>query len=621
MALILCSVLILVLGLWFLRLQGKQNAKGSYPNLTLVGKEGDELVLDYSSLKSLSSTSGRVRSQNKLGNWGNTEAFRGVPMEVLVEMVGGMNPGDELRVTSHDGYYQDYTYYNVYPDLDLLSIQGQFIMACVSDEEEIPKWSHGPRTIFLAPDEEFSNTDAMYTSGIGQGYFSNPSAGGRSVRNAWKVEVRPGRSPGEEWVLSMIGSTSKNLSRTEFETLGHGLRRNVTDPQGNLWEGVPLWRLLGLIDGDPRRGDDSFNNSYAQLGYEVRLQGNSEFSLRSQEVAQNDAMVVADRLNGSSLAQHPALASPDWSVEGLHRLQFFPLWVVRVEGEEIRELFYSELLNLGSVRGYGGYLKTTGAVVGPYDANGIPLLSVLQVAGDIPQNFSLEIRAVDGYTITLTEEQVRGQVDVYDLAGNKVGFGGVTAVLIYEQNGSRDFSGQPFRLAYLGEGDDFVTDSHFWTKEVIGLRIKKAIKDWTVELVGLTRYLLNRTTFESAATCERHRAAVNLTSRNVTSLYEGLPLWVAISIIDGKEDPEGHYFFNDDLAREGYQVLITASDGFTATIESSLVWRNDRIILAHLKDGEVLEDGWPLRVVGEGLTSKQSIKGVSRIELVLPQKG
>jgi len=75
--------------------------------------------------------------------------------------------------------------------------------------------------------------------------------------------------------------------------------------------------------------------------------------------------------------------------------------------------------------------------------------------------------------------------------------------------------------------------------------------------------------------------------------------------------------FDDDLARKGYQVRVVASDGFAATVNSTVLWRNDKIMLAYLEDGAVLTDGWPLRLVGNELTSKQMVKNIARIEMVL----
>ncbi len=616
--LLVFAAAVLCTGLAYLGFRARGTSEtGTYPNVTITGKDGVTRVLRYSDLEALASVSGVVAFENRVGNWDAPATYEGVLVSRLVEEVGGMAPGDILRVSSTDGYLQEYSYFNVYPDSDLHSLQGHLILALSKDGTRIPGWEEGPRMVFLPDDGEFSNEDARYTSAAGQGYFLNPSAGGRMVRNVWRIDVLPGPAFGHEWFLWLAGSQTKNLSRTEFGTLCFDARVNVTDPQGRAWSGIALWRLLALIDGGKRRGEDSFNLSYAESGYEIRLTGEGSVSLESGRVAKNDAIVVADCMDGQPLAGPPVLACPDWVLADLARAELLPLWVLSVKGVTSRTLYFGEVTALEQVRGRGGYLKTTGAVVGPYELVGVPLLTVLRQAGDLPENYSVEVTGSDGYVMTLSRSEVEGKVRVYDVRGQSMGIGSLTSILYYEEDGSRRFSGMPLRLAFVGQGDA-ITDGHYWVKQVVGLRVVRPVKDWTVVLSGKSEYVLNRTTFQSAATCTKHRTALNVTIKGETHLYEGLPLWIIISIVDGKDDPEGHYLFDDDLARRGYEVRIVASDGFTATVNSTMLWRNDKIILAYLKDGDILTDEWPLRLVGEGLSSKQMVKNIARIEMVLP---
>jgi hypothetical protein len=276
---------------------------------------------------------------------------------------------------------------------------------------------------------------------------------------------------------------------------------------------------------------------------------------------------------------------------------------------------------MAQLDGTGSYLKSTGTVVGPFEMRGIPLLSVIQSIGQVPTNYSLEVTAADGYAITLSMEEAEGNVNIYESDGSVKAVGGVTAALVFQLDGSEDFDGGPLRLAYLGEGNP-ITDGHYWIKEVNQIRVKEAVREWSIELVGFTDFILNRTTFESGATCEKHRVILNRTRKGETHVYQGLPLWVVLSFVDGEVDPDGHYLFNDDLARVGYDVKITASDDYSATLNSTLIWRNDEIIVAFLKDGEVLPPSeWPLSLVGEELTGKQSVRSIVRIELLLPEEG
>ncbi len=60
--------------------------------------------------------------------------------------------------------------------------------------------------------------------------------------------------------------------------------------------------------------------------------------------------------------------------------------------------------------------------------------------------------------------------------------------------------------------------------------------------------------------------------------------------MDGGDSAAGHYRFNDSLARKGYKVLVISKDGFAAELESSLIARNDEIILAYKKNGKYLSE-------------------------------
>jgi hypothetical protein len=618
-AVVVIAVVILVAGVLYLRSlgKGKESENETVLNITLIGRDGDKLVLDYDDLTAMESVEGKVSYQNRLGNWGDVYDLVAVKISTIVETAGGMEPGDALRVTSGDGYYQDYVYYNVYPDADWQELQGDFVLAFSSGEQTIPAWEDGPMAAFLPPDEEYSNDDCKYTSAPGQGYFVNPSGGGRFVKDAWKIEVVAGTGPAE-WAMYLDGALNKSLSGAEFGSLASEQRVNVTQG-GTEWSGIPMWSVVALIDGGPRRGEGSFNESYAADGYEVKVVGSTSKSFSSHDIAGNDGILIADHSEGAALSS-PVLVSPDTTVEDITGIRLFPLWKTKVSGEKTVELFYSEISELDSMEGTAGFLKVTGNVVGPMEIRAVPILSVLELSGPLPSDYSVEVKAVDGYSIMLSKEEVEGQVDIYDASGNKIGFGGATCVICYEVDDSTDFSGEPFRIGYL-KGEDAITDGHYWVKEVNSLTIKQPVTDWTLELKGLTEYSLNRTAFESAATCSEHRVALNITRKGETHSYQGLPIWVPISIIDGKDDPEGHYFFNDELARDGYDVLIVAADGFNTTLNSSLLWRNDGMILAYLMDGEVLPEGdGPLMVVGEGLSGKQMVKQVVSMRLLLPVK-
>jgi hypothetical protein len=95
-----------------------------------------------------------------------------------------------------------------------------------------------------------------------------------------------------------------------------------------------------------------------------------------------------------------------------------------------------------------------------------------------------------------------------------------------------------------------------------------------------------------------------------------VPLWILIAAVDGADAPDGHYMFNDLLAQEGYNVRVTAKDGFNVTFSSSQVAGNNNILVAYQLDNNPLPASeFPLRIIGDNLTGKQKIKMIASIKL------
>ena len=127
--------------------------------------------------------------QNQYGNIGGEGNYAGIKVSDLIELAGGMDEGDVLRVEATDGYYQDFGYLNVYPDEAYLSVQGTMILALEYDTVGIPKWQDGPRIVMLAADGLYSNDDCDQTSYENQIDDSYLSAGARWVKNVVKLTI------------------------------------------------------------------------------------------------------------------------------------------------------------------------------------------------------------------------------------------------------------------------------------------------------------------------------------------------------------------------------------------------------------------------------------------------
>ncbi|TEB08062.1 Endo-1,4-beta-xylanase A precursor [Pelotomaculum schinkii] len=148
------------------------------------------------------------------------------------------------------------------------------------------------------------------------------------------------------------------------------------------------------------------------------------------------------------------------------------------------------------------------------------------------------------------------------------------------------------------------------------------VGDWTLELdgrdIGGLNYDVSKTYFEQALACQfgaNHKATYTDSEEQV---WEGMPLWFLAGFVDDA-DQHTDNAFNDALAEDGYQVVITASDGHSVTINSADIIRNSNYIIANSLNGAPIpesDDNWPLRLVGAAVTGSTSISKIVSIELV-----
>jgi predicted phosphodiesterase len=151
-----------------------------------------DVTLSLTDLMGMDPVEGWSSFQNQFDNWGGHGLYRGVRISDLVELVGGMATSDIVRVSAFDGYSQDFSYDNVYPNISWYDAQGDMILAFGLNGTNVLDWTDGMRLVMLPADETYSNDDCLTTSAPGMGYHVYPSAGSRWVRFVSFIEVIPG---------------------------------------------------------------------------------------------------------------------------------------------------------------------------------------------------------------------------------------------------------------------------------------------------------------------------------------------------------------------------------------------------------------------------------------------
>ncbi len=185
---------------------------------------------------------------------------------------------------------------------------------------------------------------------------------------------------------------------------------------------------------------------------------------------------------------------------------------------------------------------------------------------------------------------------------------------------------------YWADGIQYPSAAGVSTKNIATIEIRTGTREnWELLLTGAISDTIDRAYFESAKSCAMAGQSHHATWTDGDDEWSGMPLWTLVGWVD---DENKHDFgsdpYRDDLADEGYNVTIIdygpdgikgTEDDFSATFHSTVVKRNNNIIVANEINGQPLPaDGekptWPLRLVGSDLTSgKQRVGSIDEIEL------
>ncbi|OLS30668.1 MAG: hypothetical protein ThorAB25_08440 [Candidatus Thorarchaeota archaeon AB_25] len=144
--------------------------------------------------------------------------------------------------------------------------------------------------------------------------------------------------------------------------------------------------------------------------------------------------------------------------------------VVDVAGE-IEEYTLTDIMEMTSISGEGGYRRSTGTINGPYSFTGVSLFALISGIATLPSNYTLSAVASDGWSSEYTKSVVEGTVNGYTPAGDPLDEIQCTMVLAYEMDGSPvGEEDGPLRIVFLNE-DGNLTDSYRWVRQVVNLTI------------------------------------------------------------------------------------------------------------------------------------------------------
>jgi DMSO/TMAO reductase YedYZ molybdopterin-dependent catalytic subunit len=284
-------------------------------------------------------------------------------------------------------------------------------------------------------------------------------------------------------------------------------------------------------------------------------------------------------------------------------------------------LSLADLKALPVTEGMGGLKSSTGQITLPEKYTGVSLKDLVAYLNiSLDNTMGVTLTAEDGYSMSFSYDQVmNGDFTAYDPAvGNEMSqHDPLIAIIAYAKNDQPLDANEEgtLRLAVVSEKNNEVVDGHWTVKWVNQMEVKSIGQQWTLQLNGAISQPVDRATYQSCGSPSCHGTAwVDENGQN----WVGVPLWLLVGEVDDSNSHEDNAY-NEALAQSGYTVEIAASDGYSVSLDSQLVNRNDNILLAYLvNDGELPDQYYPLRLVGSGLQKNQMVGKVELIQLDLP---
>ncbi|MFX1581470.1 MAG: hypothetical protein ACFFCJ_04545 [Promethearchaeota archaeon] len=388
------------------------------------------LYLNYSTLLTLPSTEGISSYQNQFENWRGGGNYAGTTLASIVELVGGIDSNDVIRVNATDGYTQYFAHYNLYPNATFAAVQGELILAYSFNDTTPTDWEDGPRLAFLTPDGAYSNDDANQTTHIS--WFVG-SAGARWVSNVASIEVLQDTYIGGSIHFTIIDGTEEHtmylVDLALMDSLeGFSAYQKQTGTWGGngTYVGVPLLDVIKSVTNVDANDIIRVNatDDYSQDFAYYNLYPNATFAAVQGELilaySFNDTLPTAwsqgprlafltpdgaysndDANQTTHISWFVGSAGARWvsnvaSIEVLADL-YIDGYLKIIDGTEEYTVYLVDLALMDSLEGYSAYQGLSGNWRGNGTYLGVALSVILELITTIDDDDVVNVSANDGY--------------------------------------------------------------------------------------------------------------------------------------------------------------------------------------------------------------------------------
>lgn len=271
--------------------------------LEIVGPNGS-VSYKLAEIQKLPSLEGYGGIKSSTGKITIPDIYKGISLVELANKVSDFNETYGVELQAIDGYSMTFSYNQL--------VNGEFITYDPGTGDETKNEIQLTPILAYAVAGQLLNpqTDGYLRLAVISDKNNQVVDGHWAVKWVTKVIVKPLI---KEWTLHLEGALVEDMDRGTFESGSapkcHGYAdsnadsQGWTDSEGHVWEGIPLWRLVGRVDDTDKHEGDSFSDEIADTGYQVEIissDGNS-IMLDSKMVKRNDQILVAYKMDGNPL--------------------------------------------------------------------------------------------------------------------------------------------------------------------------------------------------------------------------------------------------------------------------------------------------------------------------------
>ena len=224
--------------------------------------------------------------------------YKGVALEELLKAVGGLPADSAVSVAASDGYIMTFNTDQI--------LKGNF--TTYDPVKGTPQNPKVPVRLMLTYQSEGKPLDA--DEGPFRLVFATDKPeqvveGFLCVKWTQRIKVQ---SLAADWTLQLSGAKSMELDRSSFGAIAGSanLEASWQDINARTWTGIPLWVLVGLIDGKTKVDAGSFDKNLAASGYQVQVTGadGTSVTLDSAKIAMSNDYMVANAMEGNPLGDN-----------------------------------------------------------------------------------------------------------------------------------------------------------------------------------------------------------------------------------------------------------------------------------------------------------------------------